>query len=83
VAKIVNMHEAKSNLSRLVEEAEAGEEIILARAGKPVAKLVPIRVAAPRRLGRWKGRVVMSDDFDAPLPAEDLSAWEGRAVPKS
>jgi prevent-host-death family protein len=78
VAKVVNMHEAKSNLSRLVEEAEAGAEIVLARAGKPVAKLVPIRRLSRRRLGRWKGRVVMSEDFDAPLSAEDLAAWEGR-----
>jgi prevent-host-death family protein len=83
VAKIVNMHEAKSNLSRLVEEAEAGEEIVLARAGKPVVKLVPVRAIQPRQLGRWKGRVVMSDDFDAPLPAEDLAAWEGHTGPES
>lgn len=78
MAKVVNMHEAKTNLSRLVEEAEAGEEIILARAGKPVAKLVPVRPSPRRRLGRWKGHVVMSDDFDAPLPAGVLAAWEGR-----
>jgi prevent-host-death family protein len=78
VSKIVNMHEAKSNLSRLVEEVEAGEEIVLARAGKPVARLVPIRPSARRRLGRWKGKVQMSDDFDAPLPASLVAAWEGR-----
>ena len=71
------MHEAKSNLSRLVEEAEAGVEIVLARAGKPVAKLVPIRRLSRRRLGRWKGHVVMSEDFDVPLSAEDLAAWAG------
>jgi prevent-host-death family protein len=78
VAKIVNMHEAKTNLSRLVEEAEAGEEIVLARAGKPVVKLVPI-ASGRRKLGEWKGKVVMSEDFDAPLPAKDLAAWEGRS----
>ena len=72
------MHEAKSNLSRLVEEVEAGGEIILARAGKPVARLVPFRSSGRRRLGRWKGKVKMSDDFDAPLPASELAAWEGR-----
>jgi prevent-host-death family protein len=78
VSKVVNMHEAKSNLSRLVEEVEAGAEIVLARAGKPVARLVPIRPSVRRRLGRWKGKVWMSDDFDAPLPASELAAWEGR-----
>jgi prevent-host-death family protein len=78
MAKVVNMHEAKSTLSRLVEEAEAGEEIVLARAGKPVAKLVAIRSGTRRRLGRWKGRVVMSPEFDAPLSAEELAVWEGR-----
>jgi prevent-host-death family protein len=77
VAKIVNMHEAKSTLSRLVEEAEAGEEIVIARAGKPVVTLVPVRPAR-RRLGRWKGKVVMSEDFDAPLSDGDLAAWTGR-----
>jgi prevent-host-death family protein len=78
MAKVVNMHEAKSTLSRLVEEVEAGEEVVLARAGKPVARIVPIRVAKRRRLGRWKGKVHMSKDFDAPLSAEDVAAWEGR-----
>ena len=78
MAKIVNMHEAKSSLSRLVEEAEAGEEIVLARAGKPVVRLVPIVATRRRRLGRWKGKVEMSVDFDAPLPAEDVAAWTGR-----
>ena len=77
MTKIVNMHEAKSTLSRLVEEAEAGEEIVLARAGKPVVTLVPVRPARRRRLGRWKGKVVMSEDFDAPLSDQDLAAWTG------
>ncbi len=77
MAKVVNMHEAKSQLSYLVEQAEAGEEIVIARAGKPVVRLVPVQ-AAVRRFGRWRGKVVMSDDFDAPLSAEDLAAWEGR-----
>jgi prevent-host-death family protein len=76
VAKVVNMHEAKSTLSRLVEEAAAGEEILIARAGKPVARLVPVE-RKKRRLGLWKGRVRMSRDFDAPLPAHELEAWQG------
>jgi prevent-host-death family protein len=77
MAKIVNMHDAKSNLSRLVEEAEAGEEIVLARAGEPVVRLVPVRGVKRRRLGAWKGKVFMADDFDAPLPEDELAAWEG------
>ncbi len=78
MAKTVNMHEAKSTLSRLVEEAESGEEIVLARAGKPVVRLVPVHRTKRRRLGLWKGKVWMADDFDAPLPEEMTAAWEGR-----
>jgi prevent-host-death family protein len=73
--RVVNMHEAKTNLSELVAEVEAGGEVILARAGKPVARLMPLRKARPRRLGRWKGKVKMSKAFDAPLNAKDLAAW--------
>jgi prevent-host-death family protein len=77
VAKIVNMHEAKTSLSKLVEEAESGEEIIIARAGKPVVRLVPIQPDKKRRLGQWKGKVKMSADFDAPLSPDELIHWEG------
>jgi prevent-host-death family protein len=67
--KAVNIHEAKTHHSRLIERVEAGEEITLARAGRPVAKLVPVRRSTtPRPLGLWKGRVVIHDDFDDPLP---------------
>jgi prevent-host-death family protein len=76
VAKIVNMHEAKTTLSRLVEQALEGEEILIARAGKPVVRLVSIK-PKKRRLGRWKGRVRMSKNFDAPLPADLQADWEG------
>jgi prevent-host-death family protein len=75
VPKIVNMHEAKSTLSQLVSEVEAGGEVVLARGGKPVAKLIPIRAVRRRRLGQWKGKVRMSRDFDAPLPPEILAEW--------
>lgn len=76
MARIVNMHEAKTKLSELVADVEAGEEIVLARAGKPVARLMPLRKAEPRRrLGQWKGKVRMSKDFDAPLSDEELAAW--------
>ncbi|HJS26415.1 MAG TPA: type II toxin-antitoxin system Phd/YefM family antitoxin [Actinomycetota bacterium] len=65
----VNVHEAKTHLSRLLERVERGEEIVVARAGKPVAKLVPIEGAPGKRpLGRDKGKIWMSDDFDEPLP---------------
>lgn len=67
--KSVNIHEAKTHLSRLIEQVEAGEEITLARAGRPVAKLVPYgRRRQPRKPGVWKGRVVIHPDFDDPLP---------------
>jgi prevent-host-death family protein len=70
--KAVNIHEAKTHLSRLIERVEAGEEITLARAGRPVARLVPYkRRAGARRPGLWRGRVVIAPDFDAPLPEID------------
>ena len=74
---IVNTHEAKTQLSRLIERAAGGEEIILAKAGKPMARLVAYRAdAAPRRPGAWRGRVHMADDFDA-TPNEIIDAFEG------
>ncbi len=73
----VNIHAAKTHLSRLVERAEAGEEIVIARAGRPVARLVPYRAAAaPRTPGLWRGRVRLRGDFDAADPAI-LGAFEG------
>jgi prevent-host-death family protein len=72
--KRVNMHEAKTHLSRLVERVEAGEEITLARAGRPVARLVPYRERrTPRRPGLWRGRVAIGADFDEPLSDFDRS----------
>jgi len=67
---VVNIHAAKTHLSRLIERVEAGEEITLARAGRPVARLVPIqRPSTPRPLGLWRNeRVVIRSDFDDPLP---------------
>lgn len=73
----VNVHEAKTHLSRLLERVAAGEEIIIARDGHPVAKLVPLpRSAAPRRLGRYEGQGWMADDIDAPLPDDVLAEFE-------
>ena len=76
MAKIVNMHDAQTNLSALVAEVEAGGEVVLARGGKPVVKLVAIRSLRRRRLGQWKGKVRMARDFDAALPPEVLAEWE-------
>lgn len=74
------MHQAKSQLSRLVERAQKGEEVILARDGKPVARLVPIAPEAlqPRIPGGWEGRVRISDDFDE-LPPDLLAGFTGQA----
>ena len=75
--KTVNMHEAKTHLSRLVEEAAEGKEIIIAKAGKPRARLVacqPVR-KKPRKFGGMKGEIWISDDFDAPLSDEELRLW--------
>jgi len=75
----VSVYDAKTNLSRLLDRAAGGEEIVITRNGRPVAKLVPaIPVRKPRRLGTLKGRVRMAKDFDAPLPDEVLDAFEGK-----
>jgi prevent-host-death family protein len=75
--RAVNIHEAKTHLSRLVERVEAGEEIVIARGGRPVARLVPVaRRTRPRELGIWRDQVWIAPDFDAPIP-ELLDAFEG------
>ena len=69
----INIHEAKTHLSRLVERASAGEEIIIAKAGKPMARLVPLATAVkPKKLGLLRGKIGIAEDFDAPLPADFL-----------
>lgn len=74
---VVNVHEAKTHLSKLLERVEAGEEIVIARRGRPIATLVPHR--PPRRVpGSARGRIWISDDFDEPLPEEIQAAFEGR-----
>jgi prevent-host-death family protein len=77
----VNIHEAKTNLSKLLERVEAGEEVVICRAGKPIARLAKLEQAKeapkPRRQpGGWEGKVWMSDDFDE-LPPEILAAFYG------
>lgn len=65
----VNIYDAKTRLSQLVERAEAGEEFIIARAGRPAARLIPFRSdGAKRKPGRMRGRIRIGSDFDAPLP---------------
>ncbi|MFT7623557.1 MAG: prevent-host-death family protein [Myxococcota bacterium] len=72
----VNIYEAKTQLSKLVARAAAGEEIVIAKAGKPCARLVPIDQDRPdRRPGRGKGRIQIHDDFDEPLPPAVATAF--------
>lgn len=78
MTRLVNLYQAKTNLSRIVDEAAAGEEIIIAKAGKPWARLVPYSPAQPRRVpGAWEGKLWIAEDFDEPLPAEVLAAFAG------
>lgn len=76
MATTVNIHDAKTNLSRLIAEVEQGGEVIIARAGTPCARLVPFETA-PRRLGQMADRwPQLDDDFFAPLADDDLTDWE-------
>jgi len=75
---VVNTHEAKTNLSKLIDEVQNGAEVVIARANRPVARLVPFRgEQRPRRPGYLKGKVRVADDFDAPLPPDVVHAFEG------
>lgn len=79
MAKVLNLYEAKSQLSALVEEAASGDEIIIAKAGVPRARLVPLRPRLPkRRPGGSEGRIWVARDFDAPLPKEVLDLFDGK-----
>jgi len=74
---LVNVHEAKTHFSKLLEKAHAGQEIILAKAGKPYARMVPLAtVTSKRQRGRVKG--IIDDAFFDPLPDTELDAWEAR-----
>lgn len=74
----VNVHEAKTNLSRLLAQVEAGEEVIIARNGKPVAQLVRVRQKGKRQFGAMRGLINIDDGFFFdPLPEEELKLWEG------
>ena len=79
-ASVYNLYDAKTSLSRLVDRAAAGEQIIIAKSGVPMAKLVPIDGPAERRQpGGWEGRVQIAEDFDDPLPPSLLASFEGGA----
>lgn len=73
----INIHEAKTHLSKFLARVEEGEEVIIAKAGKPIARLVPIEKQISRRLpGSAKGKVFITHDFDAPLPEDVLGEFE-------
>jgi prevent-host-death family protein len=73
----VTIHQAKTNLSKLIERASQGEEIIIARGSKPVAKLVPVgAVNGKRQPGSWKGKFVLGPEFFEPMSEAELADWE-------
>ncbi len=75
----VNLYDAKTQLSKLVDEAASGKDVIIARAGKPVARLTQLDTVPPKiRFGVLKGKVKVAADFDAPLPDAVLAQFEGR-----
>lgn len=79
----VNIYEAKTRLSELVEQAHKGETVIIAKAGTPMAKLVPLDAGPKRKIvfGLMKGQIEIADDFDAPMSEEELALWEGSIEP--
>ncbi len=72
----VNVHQAKTHLSRLLAQVEAGEEVVIARNGTPVARLVPCKERGKRQFGAMEGRLVVPDSFFEPLSETELEAWE-------
>jgi len=79
MSEIVNMHQAKTSLSRLVQRALSGEEVVIARNGKPLVKLVPVtQERQPRVPGKYKGQIWIAPDCFDPMSEEELALWEGR-----
>jgi prevent-host-death family protein len=77
MATIINIHEAKTHLSKIIDEVAAGREVIIAKAGKPMARLSPLtRIAQPKKLGLLKGKLKVPDDFNKPLADAELAAFE-------
>jgi prevent-host-death family protein len=80
MATVVNIHEAKTHLSKIVDQAAAGREVIIAKAGRRVARLVPLESGPrPKKLGRLKGKFRIPDDFNQPLDEQVIAAFEGRS----
>lgn len=80
MATIVNIHEAKTHFSRIVDQAAGGEEVIIAKAGRKVAKLVPLSSRPqPKKLGALRGRIQVPDDFNTPLADDVIASFEGRS----
>ncbi len=75
---VVNVHQAKTQLSRLLAQVEAGEDVVIARRGEPVARLVGCRPQSKRQPDVLKGKIVIPESFFDPLPEEELMVWEGR-----
>ena len=75
---VITVHSAKTNLSKLIERAEAGEEIVIARGNDPAVTLVPVKPIAERRFGLYKGLAQIGLEFFEPLPEEELQGWEGQ-----
>ena len=78
MSNVINIHEAKTHLSRIVDEVAAGAEVIIAKAGRPMARLSPIEaVVRPKKFGLLKGKIKVADNFNDPLDEEVLSGFEG------
>lgn len=77
MTKSVGVHEAKTHLSRLLDDVVAGEEVVITRRGQEVAALVPVRSGSQRKFGTERGRLVVPDDFDEPLPDDVLDEFDG------
>ena len=75
---VVNVHQAKTELSKLLARVEAGEDVLIARRGEPVARLIACKARVQRRPDVLKGKIQVPDSFFDPLPDEELAAWEGR-----
>lgn len=79
MGSVINIHEAKTHLSKIVDDVAAGAEVIIAKAGKPMARLSPINAPVqPKKLGLLKGKIKVPDDFNAPLDEEVIADFEGR-----